>query len=216
LETFLDIQTLTCHAETPGNAVKGVTCTISYANSGNWVFGFIVGCSPALLYLPEARPPARADGLWKTTCFEAFIQDAAGDQYSEFNFSPSGEWAAYRFDHYRKGMRNLPLIAPRIFTSDEAQFALAAKANFPSLPLDVLDTDEFLISGGTQSTQFSVSASLDDPSFFNERGGSLALSAVIEEKDGTKSYWALKHPPGKPDFHHRDCFALTLPAAEKI
>ncbi len=39
----------------------------------------------------------------------------------------------------------------------------------------------------------------------------LALSAVIEERDGTKSYWALAHPPGQPDFHHPDCFALTLP-----
>ncbi|MBS0504316.1 MAG: GIY-YIG nuclease family protein [Proteobacteria bacterium] len=42
----------------------------------------------------------------------------------------------------------------------------------------------------------------------------LGLSAVIEETDGTKSYWALRHPPGdKPDFHHPDCFALELPAA---
>lgn len=40
------------------------------------------------------------------------------------------------------------------------------------------------------------------------------LSAVIEEKDGNISYWALTHPPGKPDFHHRDCFTLELPAAE--
>jgi hypothetical protein len=40
----------------------------------------------------------------------------------------------------------------------------------------------------------------------------LALSAVIEETNGTKSYWALAHPPGAPDFHHADCFALTLPA----
>jgi hypothetical protein len=23
----------------------------------------------------------------------------------------------------------------------------------------------------------------------------------------------LAHPPGKPDFHHSDCFALELPAA---
>jgi hypothetical protein len=38
----------------------------------------------------------------------------------------------------------------------------------------------------------------------------IGLSAVIEEIDGTKSYWALAHPPGKPDFHHRDCFALEL------
>jgi hypothetical protein len=39
------------------------------------------------------------------------------------------------------------------------------------------------------------------------------LCAVLEEKDGNKSYWALAHPPGKPDFHHPDCFVLELPAA---
>ena len=44
--------------------------------------------------------------------------------------------------------------------------------------------------------------------------GSLAISAVIEERDGTKSYWALAHPPGAPDFHHPTCFAATLPAPE--
>ena len=41
----------------------------------------------------------------------------------------------------------------------------------------------------------------------------VGLSAVIEAKDGNRSYWALNHPPGKPDFHHRDCFALRLPPA---
>ena len=40
----------------------------------------------------------------------------------------------------------------------------------------------------------------------------IGLSAVIEETNGTKSYWALRHPPGAPDFHHPDCFALTLEA----
>lgn len=40
----------------------------------------------------------------------------------------------------------------------------------------------------------------------------LGLSAVLEEKDGTKSYWALAHPPDDmPDFHHADCFAARLP-----
>jgi hypothetical protein len=38
----------------------------------------------------------------------------------------------------------------------------------------------------------------------------LALSAVIEEASGCKSYWALAHPPGKPDFHHPDCFVVEL------
>jgi hypothetical protein len=34
---------------------------------------------------------------------------------------------------------------------------------------------------------------------------------VIEETSGGKSYWALAHPPGKPDFHHADGFVYELP-----
>ena len=43
-------------------------------------------------------------------------------------------------------------------------------------------------------------------------GGSLrlGLSAVVEDAHGTLSYWALRHHPGKPDFHHTDAFALQL------
>ena len=40
--------------------------------------------------------------------------------------------------------------------------------------------------------------------------GALGLSAVIEEASGAKSYWALAHPPGRPDFHHADGFAAEL------
>ena len=45
--------------------------------------------------------------------------------------------------------------------------------------------------------------------------GGIGLSAVVEEKGGTKSYWALAHPPGDPDFHHRTCFAATLAAPNR-
>jgi hypothetical protein len=38
----------------------------------------------------------------------------------------------------------------------------------------------------------------------------VALCAVIEEDDGGLSYWALRHPAGKPDFHHPEGFALEL------
>ena len=38
----------------------------------------------------------------------------------------------------------------------------------------------------------------------------IGLSAVIEEDGGALSYWALRHAPGKPDFHHPDAFALRL------
>lgn len=40
----------------------------------------------------------------------------------------------------------------------------------------------------------------------------IGLSAVLHETNDTKSYWALAHPSGNPDFHHPDCFALNLAA----
>jgi hypothetical protein len=43
----------------------------------------------------------------------------------------------------------------------------------------------------------------------------LGLSAVIEEQDGHKSYWALAHPADgvgvPPDFHDPTCFRARLP-----
>lgn len=38
----------------------------------------------------------------------------------------------------------------------------------------------------------------------------IGLSAVIETLDGALAYWALRHAPGKPDFHQPDTFALEL------
>jgi hypothetical protein len=38
----------------------------------------------------------------------------------------------------------------------------------------------------------------------------LGLSAVVEDADGVQSDWALRHPAGKPDFHHSDAFAFQL------
>ena len=38
----------------------------------------------------------------------------------------------------------------------------------------------------------------------------LGLSAVIEEQDDHKSYWALAHPNGPPDFHDPTCFLARL------
>ncbi len=55
--------------------------------------------------MPPDRASLRADGLWKTTCFEIFVL-GEGDGYAEFNLSPSTEWAAYEFDACRLGMRN--------------------------------------------------------------------------------------------------------------
>jgi hypothetical protein len=63
-------------------------------------------------------------------------------------------------------------------------------------------------------SHLALEASVALPSPWGSGVINIALCAVIEETDGTKSYWALAHPPGDPDFHHPDCFALTLAAPD--
>ena len=41
----------------------------------------------------------------------------------------------------------------------------------------------------------------------------VSLAAVVERKDGTLEYWALRHAAAQPDFHARDTFVLTLATA---
>jgi len=42
----------------------------------------------------------------------------------------------------------------------------------------------------------------------------MGLSAILEEQGGVKSYWALAHGEGKPDFHAPVSFHAALPAAD--
>jgi hypothetical protein len=64
------------------------------------------------LIWPQAADPTRADGLWRTTCFELFLRPDDHEQYFEFNFSPSKRWAAYAFTSYRKDMVPLEVDTP--------------------------------------------------------------------------------------------------------
>ena len=134
------------------------------------------------LLLPPQAKPARTDGLWRTTCFELFLMPKGTNSYLEFNLSPSFAWAAYQFDDYRTGGRDLPLtFDPKVELSRTSNGILSVYAE-----LDVS-------AAGHAET-------------------AMGLSAVIEETDGTKSYWSLAHPPGAPDFHHPACFVARLPA----
>lgn len=168
-------RTLLPHADTPCPAVEEIRVTAIRDNKWLRVAFTVTGDIDALA-LPGPQAPERADGLWRTTCFEAFVR-TRGAAYREFNLSPSGAWAAYRFSGYRDRMTNAAATAPSISLSCERdQLVLQAALLLP------------------------LSACWH-----------VGLSAVIETHDGAKSYWALAHPPGAPDFHHEDCFAIELP-----
>jgi len=140
----------------------------------------------ARLRLPQARAGHRADGLWRHTCFEAFISAAGTAGYYEFNFSPALDWAAYRFDDYRTGMSAATL--------DQAP-GLTVRRSSDALEL-------------IATVHLAGLAPLRDAPALR-----LALAAVIEENDGRLAYWALWHPSGNPDFHHPEGFTLELPSA---
>jgi hypothetical protein len=141
---------------------------------------FGVGAPADRFVIPKLSEPWRADDLWRTTCLEAFLRPLGAQSYREWNFAPSGNWAAYDFRDYREGMTRAEVGAPPYIRMED---------NF---------------------TWWTVGATIAVDAGQPWR---LGLAAVLEDKDGALSYWALAHPPGdKPDFHHPDCFAAQLPA----
>jgi hypothetical protein len=173
---------LKIHPDTTSAAVTGIEVGVTRPRSDCLALVYAVMGKIDDLRVASRTEPARADELWKHTCFETFIRAAGGVDYYEFNFSPSTQWAAYRFGGYRDAMH--------------------VANEFQSLPITI----------NAQADRFTLSAEvdLDRIKLPRQKKLQIALSAVIEQTDGQKSYWALAHPPGKPDFHHSDCFAYEI------
>jgi hypothetical protein len=177
------VHALKLHPESLCAAVRRVEVDVTRPRAGGLVLRYVVSAKVDDLALPAVTAHMRTDELWRHTCFEAFIWPSPGEAYYELNFAPSSQWAAYRFDKYRTDMRAAEEIgAPRIEVEEAAKdFTLQA------------------------TLQWDESSELGRAATWR-----LGLSAVLEEANGDKSYWALAHPPGKADFHHPDCFALEL------
>ena len=173
-------QLLRLHPDSRCFAAAHVEVEVARPRADSLVLSYIVTGRMSDIRMPPVMPAARSDELWRHTCFEAFVRASSGAEYYEFNFAPSTQWAAYRFSGYRSGMR------------------VAAEISAP--PIEVRSSpDCYTLQASLELDRLS-----DLPRKASWR---LGLSALIEETSGHKSYWALAHPPGKPDFHHADCFA---------
>lgn len=172
--------TLSCHPASPCSAIDGIDITARGNAVGGLDVSFRVHGKAEDIRLPSSQPAGPADHLWQHTCCEVFVATVNRKKYQEFNFSPSGQWASYRFNDYRERDADFfPTASPRISlhcTPDG--FQLDA-----SIARELLPSDHTLLLG---------------------------ISAVIELADGSKSYWALEHGAPQPDFHLPQSFALTL------
>lgn len=98
--------------------------------------------------LRHGKAGGRVEGLWKHTCFEAFLQPIDEHGYLEFNFSPAGAWAAYRFGGRRAGRKPLELPRPPLISVTRE---------------DRLETSvQLLLPPGSRSWRAGLSAVLED------------------------------------------------------
>jgi hypothetical protein len=179
----MDALPLVCHFRSPCSYVSAVTVRVDRMSEDLLIFYYQVEGDIDRLQLPPQRPSAHMDGLWRHTCFEAFVRAGDARGYLELNFSPSSEWAIYRFDDYRRGLRSVaPPQAPRII----------CRRRDDRLEADV----DVHLSGLMPPAELR-----------------LGVAAVLQDQQGHISYWALAHPPGAADFHHDAGFTLNLPLA---
>lgn len=172
---------LLCHPIATCPAIRSLEVSVTPREGGGLALVYRLTGDITELLLPAAAPRGSADELWRHTCFEAFVAASGSPAYREFNFSPSSQWAAYAFADYRQRAAS---CSPSLAPE------IALRSSPEGLELDVLLPSELLPEG---------------------RKLYLGLTAVIEAKDGSLSYWALTHPAAKPDFHLRAGFTVLLP-----
>lgn len=162
-------------ADPPFELFASVDHAASFGAVGTLNIWFGVRAPAERFVIPQGEG-GRADDLWQTTCFEAFLRIDGDEAYREWNFAPSGQWAAYDFIGYREGRTDAEAREPYIRVEDN-------------------------LTWWTLGATIGIEAR---PSWL------LGLSAILEEQDGTRSYWALAHGDGEPDFHDPRCFAARL------
>jgi hypothetical protein len=174
---------LVCHANSPSRAIRAVTAHATRTAEGKLALHYSMEGEITAVQVPTPGPARIGWKLWRHTCCELFVRARGADAYYEFNFSPSGEWAAYAFTKYREGTT---------LTDESLNPQVAVQSNTGRLDLYAL-VDLPRLAPAYRRAPLSI-----------------GLATIVEEQSGGLSYWALRHAPGKPDFHHRHAFALEL------
>ncbi len=182
-------QLLSLHPDSRCFAEAHIEVEVARPRANSLVVSYIVTGKLSDVCMPPILAVARSDGLWRHTCFEAFVRASSGTAYYEFHFAPSKQWAAYWFSSYRNGM------------------CVAAEISAP--PIEIRSCpDRYTLQASLQLDRLSRLP--------RTASWYLGLSALIEDTSGRMSYWALAHPPGKPDFHHAGCFAYEFCPAVQL
>jgi hypothetical protein len=151
--------------------------------SAQWQVGvlhlaFALADPEGTVLIPDPSPaPQRRDGLWQSTCLEAFFAVGGEPQYWELNLAPSGHWNLYRLEAYRQGLQPEAAISTLPHQLQRSPNGLELQLDLPLQPL------------------IQPTAELE-----------LSLTAVLDQRGHGCSYWAWDHVAAEPDFHQRSSF----------
>lgn len=106
-----------CHPQSDAGGIEAIDVTATLGQGGEIELVYRITGAIEALKIAGPAIPDRVDGLWKSTCFEFFVRNSEDKSYLEYNFAPSGQWAAYQFSGYRAGMAQLEIRAPVISTA---------------------------------------------------------------------------------------------------
>jgi len=181
--TFCKTFPLRPHPRTPNPSIRRLDVSVERDGKGALHLTYVL--EGTNLRVPEPGLQVRGDRLWEHTCFEAFLAIPGEPGYHEFNFAPSRAWSAKALRGYRDPEDSHLDLEPG---------------------LEVARTDDQVV--------LKVTLELDTLTSRHRWATlRLALAAMVEDEGGALSYWSLRHPPGRPDFHHPDSFVLEVPGS---
>lgn len=132
---------------------------------------------------PLDKACLRADNLWQSTCFEAFlsITQNPDSPYFEVNIAPDGRWNLYQLTSYRQNL--LPVA---------------------NIPMPAIQVDASELTYKLQARWQHLSPEVFNHSFH------VGLTVILESQKGEKSYWALAHKSPQADFHNKASFTVIV------
>jgi len=166
------------HPETPAGAIVAVEVEVRDPSASQVRLRYEVRGGLDALLLPAPADPERTDDLWRATCFEAFAQPAVGQGYDEFNFSPSTQWAIYRFAGYRNGMKKPAVLAPRVEGGLEGEaYVLHAAFDLPGAGPWRLGLAAVIEEAGGAMSYWALAHPGGKPDFHHAESFALELAA---------------------------------------
>ena len=165
------------HPTTQSDAIRTLDVQLSVPSPGLLTLRYNLRADMSRIRVAPEVVPGRADGLWKHTCFEAFIQPDGSRGYYEFNFSPSRQWAVYRFDAYREGMTPMDLSYPPEISVHTAtdRLELEAAIRFPTETRPKLALTAVVEEDSGRLCYWSTRHPMGKPDFHHPDGFALVL-----------------------------------------